>query len=322
MSTVSVRTGSAYGMTNEILQASTWNNLVKSLDQGLLRVLAGTLLSQGLIINSSGEPEIDETNNRFTAPAGTVAGVIDGVFFYLDNTHEIDTIATGGSTTTASNSAFTYGANFWKDAYIIFTSGTNDGAVRQVTAYDSATGKVTWSTPLVAAVAAGDTYTLTFYYISGLTNNTLNYVYGQLITRSPYDNVIKFVANTTGTKPASSILLSTITLNSSGVATASDNAPAGADRSLYCNMGGYDVLTYSALVEDVPATSYTDVEVTHSFLLYRGGITVEVDDGNCTVEPIEYYKSDKTKIRISNPTGSPIDTTYTLTVSGRVREYL
>lgn len=322
MGTTAARTGSSYDLGAEVLTPATWNRLSKSVDQGILRVLAGMAIPNGVIPNNSGEPIINIINKRFTAPNGTIAGVINGIFFVLTNAHEIDVVATSGSTTAAGSNTLSYVDNYWKDAYIVFTSGVNSGQVRVITEYNSSTGSVKWNTPTAAAVASGDTFTLTFFYISGLTVDAMNYVYARLLARSPYDNVVNFTANTTGVIPSDGILLSTVTLDASGDVLTSNNNPPGAGRTLYCNIGGVDTLTYSALVEAVPANSFLDVEVTHSFLLYRGGIEVTVDNVDCTVIPIEYYKSDKTKIRITNTTASAVDTTYTLNVSGRVRKYI
>lgn len=70
-------------------------------------------------------------------------------------------VANGG------NTASTFAANrgespndYWKDALIVFTNGALAGQVKKVSAYNSATGFFTVSTPFTGTPAAGDWFLL------------------------------------------------------------------------------------------------------------------------------------------------------------------
>lgn len=70
--------------------------------------------------------------------------------------------ATGGSTTTLADTAKLQNPDsYWNEAEVLFTSGTNDGVARRVSAFVSSTSTLTvYGAALAAAVAAGHTYDL------------------------------------------------------------------------------------------------------------------------------------------------------------------
>jgi len=238
----------------------------------------------------------------------------------MENAREVSSSADSGTTTTLDDSALSGADDYWKTAWIEFTSGTNDGQFRQVTSYGGTNSRLAWDTALPATVANGDTYTVTFYYISGLTNSSLNYVYGETFSRTPYERVIIFTANTTGVAPAGAIYLATITLDGSGAATASDSDPAGSDRVLYTDIGGHHTETLTGTVLAVPGAGSVEVTRSHTSLLYRGGMTLTVAAGfTYTVD--QYWKADEVVFTVTNSGSYAADCAYTLTVNGRQQTY-
>lgn len=67
--------------------------------------------------------------------------------------------ATGGSTTTLiDTNTLQYVDSYWNEQSVLFTSGTNNGLVRKVSAFTSATSQATLYSAVTAAVVSGDTY--------------------------------------------------------------------------------------------------------------------------------------------------------------------
>jgi hypothetical protein len=66
--------------------------------------------------------------------------------------------ATGGSTTTIIDSNnLQYVDSYWNEQTVLFTSGTNNGLQRKISAYTSATSQATLYSAATAAVVSGDT---------------------------------------------------------------------------------------------------------------------------------------------------------------------
>jgi hypothetical protein len=69
--------------------------------------------------------------------------------------------ATSGSTTTLiDTNNLQYVDSYWNEQTVLFTSGTNNGLQRKISAYTSATSQATLYTAASAAVVSGDTYEL------------------------------------------------------------------------------------------------------------------------------------------------------------------
>jgi len=69
--------------------------------------------------------------------------------------------ATGGSTTTVVDANnLNYVDNYWNEASVQFTSGTNNGLVRKVSASTSSSTQLTLYSAATAAVVSGDSYEL------------------------------------------------------------------------------------------------------------------------------------------------------------------
>ena len=317
------RTGVEYEQESGIADPADWNHLVKGYDFGLLRVLVQNLLGQGIATCETNPLQINETTKRFTAPGvgEKVIGCLAGQFIHMDSSMEVSGVADSGTTTTLIDASLGQADAFWLGAYITFTSGANDGQIREITGFNAVNHTLSWDTPLGTAVGAADTYTVSFYHIQGLTNGSLNYVYGRAITRTPYDKVIEWVANTTGAKATGDIYVATITLDGSGVATASDNNPTDADRILYKNVGGHDVITLTGTLSSMPASGSTEVTRSHSYLLFRGGIRFTLPT-DFTVEVNEHWKPDEVKFTITNGSSYTADCAYTCYVEGRKRAYV
>lgn len=317
------RTGVRLDYADETFQPTDWNDLVKYVDNALGRVLTQYMMADGLLTASADPLVLNETTKRFTAPTGAtvVAGLIKGRAFYLDATHEsVGTVSSAGTTYIQDN-GLVNSNGFWVDAYIIFTSGTYSGQVRKVTGYTSTNSRLTWTTPLAGAPSPGDTYVVTFFYIQGLTNGALNYIYGVVGDRTPEDQIIEWSANTTGSLPASSILVATMTLDGGGTVTASDNNPTDAARVSYVGIGAHDVLTLTGSITGIAALGTTQITRTHDYLLYRGGIRYSLSDPNCTLVVDEHWEPDSITFTVTNAASYSLDLTYTVYVEGRKRRY-
>lgn len=320
-----VRTGVKLDyVVDDNLATSDWNNLVKFVDNALARVLVQYMMVDGLLTAATDPLQIDESTGRFTAPTGdqVIAGLIRGRAFYMDSTHESTGAVTNGATTYIEDTSLVNSDDWWNGGYIIFTSGTYSGQVREITDFDSVLGKLTWSTPLAGAPGVGDTYVVTHYYIQSLTNSATNYVYATINSRTPYDQIVEWAANTTGTTPANGILVSTLVLDGSGNVTSSDNNPAGAARVAYADVGAHDVITLTGTISSLAAGGSTQLSRSHSYLLYRGGIEYTVSDENVEITVDEYWKPDEVVFTVENNGSYDVDSvTYTLQVSGWKRVY-
>jgi hypothetical protein len=208
--------------------------------------------------------------------------------------------------------------SFWVSAWVAFTSGANDGEVRKVSAFNAITEQLTWVTPLGTAVSAGDTFTVTFFYISGLTNGAVNYIY---IRESPAllngYGIATFVATTSSTPAGSDLLVATATLDGGGVVTASDNSPTNAKRLIYPGVGRGEIDTETASYTNLPASSFVDVTISHDDFLFIGGRTIAVTGVGVTAAMQEHYKSDECVVRVTNGSSYTRSGTVTVTIQGR-----
>lgn len=307
---------------DDYISSADWNNIVKFMGEGLARLIAKTMLSDGIITREDNPLCVDDATGRFLCPSSgeVVAGFIGGQMFWMDDTMEMVSTATGGNTVTLVDTSFTQVDDFWKYAWLICTSGTNNGLVRQITGFDATTGTLSWSSPLTAAVTAGDTYVVTFYYIQGLTDNDDNYIYGRALAITPEGFIIQWVSNTTGVKAAGDIYVADLTLTS-GVVSLYNDSPAGSDRVLYPGVGSHDVETLTGTISNLAAGGTTELTLSHEYLLYRGGITVTLSNANFTYTVDEYYKPDEVVISVTNSAGYTDSTTYTVEIAGRQRRY-
>lgn len=317
------RTGVRIDYSDEQMNPNDWNNLVKYVDNAIGRVLTQYMMADGLLTAETNPLLLNTTTKRFTAPTGAavVAGLIRGRAFYLDTTHESSGIVSAAGTTYIEDNSLINSQGFWINAYVIFTSGTYSGQIRKVTGFASTSSRLTWTTPLAGAPSAGDTFVVTFYYISGLTNGALNYIYGVVGSRTPNDQIIEWAANTTGIAPASSMLMATMTLDAGGTVTASDNNPTGAARVSYIGIGAHDVITLTGSITGLAASGSTQITRSHDYLLYRGGIRYSLSDANCTLVVDECWEPDSITFTVTNAASYSLDLTYVISVEGWRRRY-
>jgi len=275
----------------------------------------------GLIICDPENCVIDETTARIQVPApdNPIIGLIDGKFFEMTSSMEASGTATSdGTTTTLIDASLGGDDGFWEDAFIIFTSGANDGEVRRVTGWNATLGRLTWDTALPAATSVGDTYIVTFYYIQNKTNGAVNYVYGRTLTRTTWDAVIQWIANTTGIKNPGDILVATMTLDGSGNVTAVSYTPTGHDRLLYRGVGVVDTITLTGTLEGLDGGATTEVTRSHDALVLLGPIEVSVDNPNCEATVVDGVSPSSCKIQVTNNSAYPVDVNYTITRKGRL----
>ena len=321
MPTYGPRTGTPYDIGNTIRPASDWNNFVKYADFGLARVLVELLTPNGIVTAEINQLQIDELTGRIAVPSDAIVGVINGQFIYMDDTREHDGTASGGSTTTAVDLALSEADDFWLGAYIIFTSGDNAGAVREISGFSQTHQRLAWADALPSTVNVGDEFVVTFYYVQDLTDDDENYVYGRATSRTGRDQTVEWVANTTGTPAAGDIFVATVTLDALGDVTSSDNSPEDADRVLYPGIGAHDVLVLEGSVENVPPAGEVVLTRSHDYLLYRGGLRfVLTEDFSMVVN--EAWKPDEVQFTITNDGSYDETCAYTCYVEGRKRRYL
>jgi hypothetical protein len=175
-------------------------NLRNNYLENVGKVILHQLISGGLIYREPPTSMFDLTTNRINCPSvdDPLVGLVYGKPFIMGHDREADGVINDGGTTYLIDSSRNEVDNFWQDAFVVFTSGANEGLVRQVTSSVSATGQLNWSSALDTSVAPGDAYTVTFFYIQDITTEVLNYVYGRSLDRTTPDGVIQWVANTNG----------------------------------------------------------------------------------------------------------------------------
>ena len=317
------RTGVKLDYIAQAFNFADFNDLVKYVDNGVGRVLVQHTMADGLLTAAVNPLLVNTTTKRFTAPTGSavVAGLVQGRAFYMDATHESGGTVVNGATTYIEDSGLVNADDFWNGAYVVFTSGTYDGQVKLVSDFVNAYGRLVWASPLGGAPAPGDTYVVTFFYIPGLTNGSINYIYGTVGTRTPNEQIIDWSANTTGTKPAASIYVSTMTLSAGGVVTASSNNPTDADRVAYKNVGAHNVITLTGSVTGLAAGGTVEITREHAYLLYRCGIRSTLGNGNLSLTVTANWEPDTITFEIANDASYAIDLSYSVMIEGRTRAY-
>lgn len=84
-------------------------------------------------------------------------------------------IATGGSTLTVVDTKLTQGNNFWRNAWVLLTSGTNNnGQIRQASGSTLSSNTVTFAPAVTDAVAAAATYELFKRFNPDIYHQALN----------------------------------------------------------------------------------------------------------------------------------------------------
>lgn len=300
------------------------NTMAGYIERGLARVLLRLLVEPGVINRSPDTPIVDEDTARIEVPAADepLAGVINGNLFYMTSAHELSATAAGGGTTYLTAAALSQADGYWVDAWVVFTSGDNAGTAVRVTASDQSEGMLTWEAALPSAVAAGTTFTVTFFYVNDLTPGTLNYAFGRPTARTTQDGLIEFVASTSATPAVGDLLLATMTLDGGGAVVASDNAPTGHSRNLWAGAGAVHQTAFSGTLTGLLPGAYSDVTVAHDDLLLLGPVEVTLSDEDCTWELVEGYRLDQIIVRFTNNGSYSTNLTYSGVRWGRKRNYL
>jgi len=317
--------GSAAEGAGDVIAPEDNNRPARYLEHTVANVLLNRLVGDGIINRNPDVPTIDESTARIAVPPedDPIIGLLYGRGFIMDSTMEQDSTADGGDTTYLVDAALTQADDYWNDAYVLFTSGTNNGQVRQVTDFESATGKAAWSAELPAAVANGDTFTITFFYIQGLTNNSVNYVYGRALGRTARDAVIQWIANTTGTKTAGDIYIGKVWLDASGNVVEVDNDPPDADRNLWTGVGGVHEIVLRGTVLNLPGGGYVDIERSHADLILLGSIELSTTDDDVAATVVNGWDKDSITFRLDNSSSYDVSSVdYTVRRWGRKKVYL
>lgn len=279
------------------------HNLLARIDENTLaKVLLNLIFERGLVNRSPNVCVVDDDNGRIEAPPSgdPIVGLIRGRAFYMGTDLELTGTATGGDTTYLDSNDFTEIDDFWNDAYVIFTSGANDGVATQITDYDLSSGRITFDA-VGTAVAADVTFIVTFFYVQSLTSGVQNWIFGRATGRTTRDGLIQWVASTSSTKAEGDILVATVTLDLAGGVVSSDNEPTDHDRNLWTGAGAVHKIEFSGTLGPLLAGAYTDVEVTHDELILLGSIkALVVVPSTCTITPIEYWDGETLTLRIQN----------------------
>ena len=289
------------------------NAYLENLAAVLVRQLIGAgLLSSGLTVN--------ESTGRIQVPdvSYPILGIADGKFFLLGPDREVASSVTAGGANGLVDSARSEAAGFWVDAWVVFTSGDSVGVARKVTAFDPVSGTLTWDVPLSTTFTAGDTYVVSFFYIQSRTLGAVNYVYGRATTNTVPGGVLQWVANNTGVKAAGDILVATVTLDGSGLVTAVDTDPDGADRSFFPGAGQVHMLYLTGTIADLEPAASVEITRAHSDLILLGPIASLVDQEDCTIEIVDGWQPDQVTFIITNnhPYSIPV-VSYSITRKGR-----
>lgn len=289
---------------------SDHNALVDYDENSVARVLLHFLAEDGLINRDVIVCTIDEATGRIAAPPADepIIGLLYGRGFYMGSDMEAGGTATGGTTTSLTTNSLVQGDDFWNGARVVFQTGANAGRVRLVDDYALVTGTLEWEDALPVAVQAGDTFTVTFFYIQDLTVNALNYVFGRVSGRTTRDGIIQWVASTSSAKLTGDILVATLSLDAGGAVVSSNNTPAGCDRNLWVGMGAVHQLEFEGELVGLAPGAYTDFYVPHSALILLGPVEFSVQTEGASYEILECCEGARFKARVTN------DTSYAGTV--------
>lgn len=300
-------------------------NRVRLLLANFYKVFVRDCVQEGILRNETHRCVFDDATNRIAAPGvgEEIIGIANGIPIIMDSGMERDGTVQSATTTTLTDTSLAATTNYWVRAWVVFTSGDNDGVARQVTAYDNSIDKVTLSPALSTAPTAGDTYTITFYYVDGLTSDAVNYIFAGKGTDTIDRGIAVFTAATSATPGAGQILVSAATLDSSGVCTLVDDETTGVARDLFPGVGGYTTLSGSGSIE-LDADEVVDIDIAHDQLLYVGDLQVALDDAYTltgTLSVVAHYGSSAFTIRITNTSESTDTFSYTWSRSGRKLQY-
>jgi hypothetical protein len=315
--------------------AATDYNRAAHVLEHVCRSVLQMVFEQGVVLADPERCQFDDTTLRIAPPDGSspIVGLVGGRPFYMTNDMEEDGVATAGSTTYVRDSSLDAADDaFWPaGGYIVFTSGSNDGLVRAIQSYNSTTKQVNWETVLPVAVEVGDTFTLTHFYVQGLTNGALNYIYiregGD--TQQNYYGMVRFVATTNAVAADTDILIATVTLDGGGTVTAYSNSPSGAARRLLPGVGRQDteVQTYEWGPLD-PDEVTAPITIDHETYTHVPGRVVELTDDlgdpitDCTVVLTEMWQANRCILTISNDGDYVRQGTLTATITGRQSQTL
>ena len=309
-------------VTDDKPTAAEWN-LRGEIAENTALLLYQSLVQDGIINCDPQRCTFDAATNRILAPSAgaPIIGKIYRTPLYMDVSMEADGTVGAATTTALTDSSLTGANDFWKNAYLIFTSGAQSGEVRRVTAYEPALHRLSWTTPLGGAPVATDTFVVTFFYVSGLTDGVLNYILAQPGADTISRGIVEFVAVTSLVVPAGSLYLSTATLDGGGTCTASDDGPFGCSRDLWTGLGASSLLSGSGTIEGLGAGLYVEVPVAHDELLNRGDLNVTADSASITVTVPEHHRTTEFVVRFTNDASYTVNFGYSWSRRGRLVAY-
>lgn len=311
---------------SDAFEPSVINNLSLVLEKAFATGLLANLMEDGVINRDPLVGGIDSSTGRIEVPSlnSPLVGFINGKAFIMTQAYETTGSVDSATTTSVVDTSLPGGEDdYWNDAWIIFTSGTESGSVRQISDYDDTQHQLVWSNPLGSAPSAGDTFVVTFYYVDGYTDGTTNYVYGVERDTTAIDGKIAFEARTDSDVLTGEVLLGEVVLDGSGNPTSVDNTIDEADRNLWYGAGAIDYRegTVTLSWSKVDGTG-VDVTITHDSYLLRGAVDVELDDSTCSWSIVDASQRDRTTVRVLKEGTTSGSVTITLKIWGRILQYL
>jgi len=292
------------------------HNVLASLrarDGAMLR----TLTPSGIVAAGAARCTLDSTNKRVTVPDSDapILALVNGIWVDMGvECHEAGSVDSGTAALLTDTGLSPASDNFWKYAWVVFTSGVNIGLARQVSSYNATLHQLNWDSDLPSALSAGDTFVVTFFYVEDVENGDTNYVFMSLSAITAQYGIAEFYANTTGTGDSDyDLLISTMVVSAAGVWSAVDNSPTGTARKLYPVVGRYDPVQSVTIHSDVPAAGTVNFYATHDQMAYIAGLEVSLSDENFSYTIEEHYEDDRVRMTITN--GGSYVTTVTVTLT-------
>lgn len=310
--------------TNDTMDPDALNNVSLVLEKAFATGLLTNLMENGVITRENIVGGIDESTGRIERPSlgEPLVGLVNGKAFIMTNAHEAEGSVDSATTTTLVDTGLPGDNGFWVNAWVVFTSGDNDGIARQVTDYDDTNHELSWSSPLDTAPSAGDTFVVTFYYVQDYTAGATNYVFVVERSATPTEGKIGFEARTDSEKLSGDVLLGKVVLDADASPTSVDNEIDDADRNLWYGAGAVDYRKgYVTLEWDAIEGTGVDLTITHDIYLLRGAIDVSLDDSDCSWEVRDASQNDRTTVRILKEASTADTVTATLEIWGRLKRY-
>lgn len=144
--------------------------------------------------------------------------------------------------------------------------------------------------------------------ITGLTNNTVNYVFAVATSQSAPAGEVEFAAQTAPQGPTGALFLGTIELDDQGAVVAIDNQADDVARGCFPLLT--DTLNGSGLEQAVEPEEEVELEIEHDALAIPGAIDFQIISEHFSFVLEETWRSDGFVARCTNEDSSAHDLEY------------